>query len=171
VNQLAALAQSDVTISGGSVPRIEAFAESVVNIVGTRFLLQGQDISATLPWYTPFELVDRNKQLAAFLPDGKVLSSALATSSHSTGTINIDATLNLIRALPGDFNLDQVVDAADYVTWRKNGGTSAAFNTWRANFGSNTGTSAAASATVPEPALPSLLWLGCCVACCVWRCR
>jgi hypothetical protein len=121
--------------------------------------------------YTPVELVDRNKTFLAFLPDGKVLSYGLTTSSTSTGTFSLDAMLNLIRALPGDFNLDQVVDAADYIMWRKNGGTSTTFNNWRANFARNNGGSGAASASVPEPALASLLWLACCVACCVTRCR
>ncbi|MEX2307362.1 MAG: PEP-CTERM sorting domain-containing protein [Pirellulales bacterium] len=37
--------------------------------------------------------------------------------------------------LPGDFNGDGRVDAADYVVWRKNNGTETEFNTWRAHFG------------------------------------
>ena len=36
---------------------------------------------------------------------------------------------------PGDYNADNVVDAADYVVWRKNHGTLAEYDTWRANFG------------------------------------
>ena len=33
----------------------------------------------------------------------------------------------------GDFNDDGRIDAADYVVWRKNGGTPQAYNTWRAH--------------------------------------
>lgn len=69
--------------------------------------------------------------------------------------------------LPGDFNDDGVVDAADYVVWRNALGTGATlpndntpgsgiddYETWRANFG-RTATSAipgaGASQAVPEP--------------------
>jgi len=38
---------------------------------------------------------------------------------------------------PGDFNGDGVVDAADYVTWRKNHGSTEEYNTWRDNFGND----------------------------------
>jgi hypothetical protein len=73
--------------------------------------------------------------------------------------------------LAGDFNSNGVVDAADYVMWRKNVGTNTAlpnnliggtisvaqYNQWRANFGNTapgagSGTSAMAIAAVPEPA-------------------
>jgi peptidoglycan hydrolase-like protein with peptidoglycan-binding domain len=40
--------------------------------------------------------------------------------------------------LAGDFNLDDVVDARDYITWRNNAGASipeSAYDTWRANYG------------------------------------
>ena len=53
----------------------------------------------------------------------------------------------------GDFNHDGIVDAADYVVWRKTDGTPAGYNIWRANFGqpSGSGSVASANATVPEP--------------------
>jgi hypothetical protein len=60
--------------------------------------------------------------------------------------------------LPGDFNDDGAVNAADYVVWRKGLGTTytqAHFNEWRANFGETAG--AGAASAVPEPA--SLLLL------------
>lgn len=38
---------------------------------------------------------------------------------------------------PGDYNNDNKVDAADYVTWRKAGGSQTDYNIWRANFGTN----------------------------------
>ena len=45
----------------------------------------------------------------------------------------IDWAVNAL--LPGDFNQDLSVDTADYVVWRKNGGSQAAFDIWLANFG------------------------------------
>jgi hypothetical protein len=37
--------------------------------------------------------------------------------------------------LPGDFNKDGVVDAADYVFWRKQTSDEANYNLWKAHFG------------------------------------
>jgi hypothetical protein len=59
--------------------------------------------------------------------------------------------------LPGDYNQDGKVDAADYVAWRNDpaafGGDPAGYETWRANFGNMSAGGAGASvAAVPEPA-------------------
>lgn len=53
--------------------------------------------------------------------------------------------------LPGDFNLDNKVDAADYVFWRKNLGDNPRYVLWRSHFGAGTG-AGLGSLTVPEPA-------------------
>ena len=37
--------------------------------------------------------------------------------------------------LPGDFNGDNVVDAGDYVVWRRTDGTPESYEAWRSNFG------------------------------------
>ena len=68
----------------------------------------------------------------------------------------------VVPALPGDFNSDNVVDAADYVIWRKSNGSPASYNLWRAHFSQPPGSSssASASAAVPEPATFLLLMFG-----------
>jgi hypothetical protein len=60
--------------------------------------------------------------------------------------------------IPGDFNDDDSVDAADYIVWRKGLGTTysqAAYDVWRSRFGQNTGSGSAltsgSQAAVPEP--------------------
>jgi T5SS/PEP-CTERM-associated repeat protein len=75
----------------------------------------------------------------------------------------------LPAGVPGDFNANGVVDAADYVMWRNSAGTmsslpndggiggtigAAHYNLWRTNFGHIAGSAAGASATaaVPESA-------------------
>jgi hypothetical protein len=84
-------------------------------------------------------------------------------------------------ALPGDFNQDGSVDAADYAVWRKSVGQTGAalaadgnqdheidaddYNVWRGHFGTSLGNAAHASgttglSTVPEPATLFLLLLG-----------
>ncbi len=65
-----------------------------------------------------------------------------------------------ITVVPGDFNRDGFVDAADYTVWRDGLGTiytPAAYNLWKNNFGAGMGLSAGGSlltsaASVPEPA-------------------
>jgi hypothetical protein len=66
-------------------------------------------------------------------------------------------------AVPGDFNLDGMVDAADYVTWRATDGSPEGYNAWRAHFGQSAGSSgsgAPANSAVPEPPALALLTLG-----------
>jgi hypothetical protein len=43
-------------------------------------------------------------------------------------------------AASADFNHDGVVDSADYIVWRKSGGTAEQYNAWRANFGKSVAT-------------------------------
>jgi hypothetical protein len=59
----------------------------------------------------------------------------------------------------GDFNGDGIVDAADYVVWRKNDGSPEGFNEWRANFGNIVGSGNSTITGVPEPVSASLLML------------
>jgi hypothetical protein len=61
--------------------------------------------------------------------------------------------------LPGDFNFDDVVNGADYVTWRNGLGTTHTpgdYAIWRSHFGQSQGASAGAgfaqAENVPEPA-------------------
>jgi hypothetical protein len=61
--------------------------------------------------------------------------------------------------LPGDYNADGKVDAADYVVWRKNPsahGGDAGYSTWRTNFdrppGAGSAHGAGTAAMIPEPA-------------------
>lgn len=82
----------------------------------------------------------------------QALSSALYVGTAGTGAFDF----NIVLALGGDYNNDGSVDAADYVVWRKNGGSPEEYNEWRANFGKSLENGAAAgeslsSGTVPEP--------------------
>jgi pullulanase len=65
--------------------------------------------------------------------------------------------VNASLLVPGDYNHDGVVDAADYIVWRKGLSTiytQSDYNVWLANFGRGTvgsGSGSTASAAVPEP--------------------
>jgi hypothetical protein len=84
---------------------------------------------------------------------------ALIVSNSPTSFIDVTGV-----TVPGDFNFDGVVDARDYVTWRKGLGTTYTqtdYSTWRAHFGQSTGSGATIGAeSVPEPHVVVLLISG-----------
>ena len=77
-----------------------------------------------------------------------------------------DVLLTVIGlGLAGDFNADGTVDAADYIVWRRNGGTPQEYQTWRNNFGmSLPGGGSGGSTSVPEPASFILLAIAACLS-------
>jgi hypothetical protein len=65
------------------------------------------------------------------------------------------------RGIFGDYNNNGIVDAADFVVWRKTDGTQTGYNTWRTNFGKTAGSGAGGAAgAVPEPASAVLMVIG-----------
>lgn len=65
-----------------------------------------------------------------------------------------DVGWSVIPTLAGDFNGDGRVNAADYVTWRKNIHTTTTYNEWRSSFGVSgvtVGAGTSLSSEVPEP--------------------
>jgi probable HAF family extracellular repeat protein len=120
--------------------------------------------------------------LNTLIPAGSGMSLSTAMGINNAGQI-IGYALSggethaflLTPILPGDFNSDGVVDAADYVVWRQGLGTTYAqddFNTWRANFGATLGGGAGAGSSehatspiVPEPASVLLLVFGAAAMC------
>jgi hypothetical protein len=93
-----------------------------------------------------FDVISGALQSTVF-PTYNGLTFAVSQSPSSFMLQVVDAIL------PGDFNGDGTVNAADYIVWRKTDGTQAGYNLWRANFG-RTGGSAANRAEPPTPAVP-----------------
>jgi hypothetical protein len=101
------------------------------------------------------------------------LGSGLGWNTSSlltTGELSVIA----VAGMPGDFNEDGIVNAADYVVWRNNldGGaalpndnglgtpiSTAHYDLWKMNYGAGLGSGAAVSgsAQVPEPSSVALL--------------
>jgi hypothetical protein len=88
--------------------------------------------------------------------------------------------VTVLPGLPGDYNQNGTVDAADYVVWRNNEGTTtslpndngiggtvgqAHYDLWRAHFGQSAGSGTISNATLPEPASGLLLILAATVGC------
>jgi T5SS/PEP-CTERM-associated repeat protein len=109
--------------------------------------------------------------------NGGVFNTFATTSLPSLGAdlgwkviyTNFSVFLQTIDRLPGDYNQNGVVDAADYVVWRDGLGTTytqADYDVWRANFGQTIGSGTALpsadplSIAVPEPATWVMLLTG-----------
>jgi formylglycine-generating enzyme required for sulfatase activity len=120
-------------------------------------------------------------------PAGTNFVGIVATAGELIGRINIYApvagpegadNIALFAAgIPGDYNIDGKVDAADYTVWRDTLGTNVArgsgadgngngnvgpedFTVWREHFGTSAGSGSSASQAVPEPASISMLIAG-----------
>ncbi|MEX0643300.1 MAG: autotransporter-associated beta strand repeat-containing protein, partial [Pirellulales bacterium] len=107
------------------------------------------------------------------LPGGGLATlnaNAIFPANSALAIIQVGNELRLDGAystmLPGDFNEDGFVDAADYVVWRKTmPGNMMKYDEWRSNFGTGMGGGASINlgselvAGIPEPAsLGLLLW-------------
>ncbi|MEX2307004.1 MAG: hypothetical protein WD738_05400 [Pirellulales bacterium] len=111
-----------------------------------------------------FDILDWGSLSGTF--DSISLPALSGFVAWDTSNLYTTGVLAVAPALPGDFNVDGSVDAADYVVWRKGLGTAHTpddFNVWRANFGATAGIgsgSAGASPAqtgVPEPGTVRLL--------------
>jgi len=136
-------------------------------------------------------------QIDNALGGGNVHSISLNTSSigSKSGTVMLTSTsqgvqnpsinipINFLVVLPGDYNGNGEVDAADYNVWRENMGltggatyaqgdgdrdgnvTIADYNLWRSHFGQTaSGAGAGFGGAVPEPSSLALLLFGTCLA-------
>jgi hypothetical protein len=108
---------------------------------------------------------------------GGSISTVSISAQNSGGAYVVDQVFlrSLAAGVTGDYNADGTVDAADYVVWRDNLGTSNMlpndptpesvsmedYGVWRASFGNSSGVGAAMhSANVPEPHAVALLLIG-----------
>jgi hypothetical protein len=107
-----------------------------------------------------FDLLDWSTRVGTFstlqLPALEAGLSWDTSLLYTTGVLSVIGS----TALPGDFNHDGSVDAADYIVWGKTNGTTAGYNLWRANFGNMSGSGTSSNSTVPEPASALVLLLG-----------
>ncbi len=102
-------------------------------------------------------------QEAAMDPEITAGTRKLFTALDATALTDLGWTVIAPPVLPGDYNNNGVVDAADYTVWRDGLGTTysaADYDVWKTHFGDTSpGSGALASAAVPEPASLVLLAL------------
>src|SRR5262249_27511299 len=159
------------TLGGGTSLNMELGGNTVgagydkIDVEGLLSLGGGLSVSLIngfnpAPWST-FDLLDWGTLAGTF---SSLSLPTLSLGQWDTSKLYVDGTLSV--TLGGDFNHDGMVDAADYVVWRKGLGTTytqADYDAWRAHFGdgvsaSGNGTSVN-TASVPEPAACTLLIL------------
>jgi hypothetical protein len=114
-----------------------------------------------------YTLIDYAGSLAAGTVDNLVFGSVPA--GFGFDLVDTGAVINLLVSddpdVEGDYNNDGIIDAADYVLWRKSpnshGGTPTGYNNWRTNFGTVVSGSGGGGgdAAVPEPGTVTLLAL------------
>jgi formylglycine-generating enzyme required for sulfatase activity len=107
----------------------------------------------------------RGRRGGAWDSDATTLSAATQGSRIATSELDSIgfrvASIPQPEGLAGDFNGDGMVDAADYVVWRKMNGTPEQYDEWRANFGmTSPGGGSSHPASVPEPAAWGLFAAG-----------
>ena len=155
-----------LNVSWNAFPGIQAEGASV-NIFGAVF----KSIS---PTDLQFEITPAGSPLANFYQN-TAAQALVCIPSHELmprGCGYPDEPIGfritpLDPALPGDFNGDSSVDAADYVVWRDTMGTPDDYQLWRSHFGMTLPASGSASsvpAAIPEPASLGLLLIGAVIA-------
>jgi hypothetical protein len=165
----------ELNIAGGLLEGpLRVLPDGAVNLLGRSFELDGVSLDS-LTLHEPFTIEDRNVVLSGVLADGSAFSFDLnSVSPSSPEYFDAMALLTVSLILPGDFNNDGLVGAADYVAWRKGLGsemrlpgdttpgavTSADYQVWRSNYGAATPASASATSVVPEPTAWQIAILG-----------
>ncbi len=118
-------AGSTTNISGGALgDSFNALEGSTLHLFVTQFELDGVDLTSSLSLLTPAEINSRDTTLSGLLADGSPFSLDLnSTIAPQEDFVDANATLILTRVLPGDFNNDGTVNAADLPTWQTAFGT------------------------------------------------
>jgi len=149
-----------ITVAGGAITNAVNINE--IGSGGSRSSSSDVDFDAAGNLYVTNGSVTAGnvaQLLQVFSPGGNWLAR---TSGTVAGGINAFTLLPGAVGLAGDYNGDGKVDAADYVTWRKNPGGfggDAGYTAWRNNFGLP-GSGAGLGAAVPEPSTLAIFSLG-----------
>jgi autotransporter-associated beta strand protein len=157
----ATVSAGDLTVSAGSAAIsagvTNALADTAIltllgggtpNVADTGFMNLGAGINETIDMLV---LGATTQVMGTY---GSSLSGAMFMLDEYFAGTGILTVTSGPAVLPGDYNNDGKVNAADYVVWRKNPGAFPpdAYDTWRANFGNPPGSGAGLDAgAVPEP--------------------
>jgi autotransporter-associated beta strand protein len=162
------LTTGGLTLNAGSVLDFElgsTFSSDLINVTGT-LIMNGGSVNITnfgggLDFGT-YTLIDYGTSFG----DVADLGTPTGPAGFAFELVDTGSQINLlvnVPAIEGDHNEDGVVDAADYVAWRKLpenfGGDPGGYDTFYQNFGSD-GSSGGSQGSVPEPGAAAVLLLG-----------
>jgi autotransporter-associated beta strand protein len=151
----------NVTVTGGNLEIASGVTDAIADSATLSLMGGGTPGMADVAYANLGTGV--NERVLALLLNGLVQANGTYGSTASAAMFQMNeyfAGMGLLTvgpaSLPGDYNGDGKVNAADYVTWRNNPGGFPvdAYDTWRANFGNppGSGSSLGEGAAVPEPA-------------------
>jgi len=142
-NSFEAFGGSTVNISGGSFGAgFDASSGSTVNLFGTQFEIEDNDITASLTPNVPFTIYERNVTLTSLLADGSSFSLDLnSTDESGEDYFDFGALLSVTLIQPGDFDGDfdddGDVDGDDFLELQQGLGTiydATDLADWEANY-------------------------------------
>lgn len=163
--------EGDTTVEGGTLSIDNAFLSNLADV----YLSDGATLDLDFLDTDVIDSLFFGEDAQATGTWGAIGSGAQHTSSMISGTGFLRVSTSDI-ALPGDYNDDGFVDAADYTTWRDNQGAAegtlandvdggvigaAQYATWVANYGSQLASSSSTT-SVPEPTSCMLIGLATC---------
>lgn len=166
LNSMKLLDLSNAVLSGGTnleklqVSELSYYEETLTSFGYVEY--QELIFEFWLPGYTGNFRVDWDQSIHALIDTVRV-DTMIASQAIGGGTpfplTSVGGPYN------GDYNSDLVVDAGDYVTWRKNSGSFGGpqgYTDWKSHFGETLGNGSGviSSVTVPEPTTALLLTLG-----------
>jgi hypothetical protein len=166
-----------MNIAGGTIGHsFGASSNATVHLFGRDFVLDGVDMKSALTENSAAVISKRDVVLSGVLADGSPFTLDLRSTNNVSGHdyFNPASNLTVTLVLPGDYNSDGVVDAADYTVWRDALGKSVAIGSgadgnfdgwvndadyviWRTDFGARAGSGSGAATAIPEPATSLLL--------------
>jgi hypothetical protein len=119
--------------------------------------LDASQIPGTVNGVTVTHLLPTKSNWGSIAASGTINSFLIVGTEFLVDNVNVTQ----IPGLSGDYNKNHVVDAADYVLWRKTLNTPSGFRSWRVNFRGigGVGTNAPAGG-IPEPSTLALLLVG-----------
>ena len=163
-----------LSLDAGSTIKFTVTSASTYGQVHTPSVIVGGHARnrAVLPDYLPnagasFDLLDWTSYFSGTFSN--ILLPALSGLTWDTSQLYSTGVISVVGSgsLPGDFNSDGTVNAADYIDSRKGLGTTysqADYDTWRVHFGETAASGSAAApasspAPVPEPSAAVLAFL------------